>query len=569
MADESKLAAQLQKAVEDMTTTQKGMVAAITLTVLLVLVGFGLWASQESMGVLFSNLPPADANRIVEELKKGNTKYELSQDQRTVLVPEARVGDLRLKFAGDGLPKGEGIGFEKLENPSLTTTDFTQKIMYRRALESQLAKTIMSLQQVSEATVHITPTNDSPFVTEKEDAKASVLLKLKGARQLPDENAQAIVNLVAASVEGLKPEQVVIIDQFSRILSHTGLDPMAGATDSQKKSQREEEDHLVARVTQLLEPVVGMGRVRATARVELDFDKVHTNEEKFDPQSQIERETKVLEEHETKRDSGPTGVPGTASNVAPATGGGGAAGSSDVKDKKETDTHFELSKTVSSIEKAPGGVKRMSIAVIVDHASHWTKDAKGEPVETMVARTPEELQKLKDQVSSAVGFQAKRGDELTVENLPFASVTNPKEEQEQRRERWVSVGRETAPVLIYAILGLIVFFLIILPILRRISAALVKPIPLRVHVAGGGGSGGGGMDGGDGEGPAHVRKYTPLKSVAELEAEIEAELNAEGASSAPDAQRRTLIKKRIQESTMGDPETVASLVRSWMIEDGR
>ena len=569
MADDSNLAAQLQKAVEDMTTTQKGMVAAITLTVLLVLVGFGLWASQESMGVLFSNLPAADANRIVEELKKSNTKYELSQDQRTIQVPEARVGDLRLKFAGDGLPKGEGIGFEKLENPSLTTTDFTQKIMYRRALESQLAKTIMSLQQVSDAQVHITPTNDSPFVTEKEDAKASVLLKLKGARQLPEENAQAIVNLVAASVEGLKPEQVVIVDQFSRILSHTGMDAMAGATDAQKKSQREEEDHLVARVTELLEPVVGLGRVRATARVELDFDKVHTNEEKFDPQGQIERSTKVVEEHETKRD-GVTGIPGTPSNVAPANGGANTTTpGSDVKDKKDTETQFEISKSVSSVEKAPGSVKRMSIAVIVDHASHWGKDAKGEPVETMVPRTPEELKQIKDQVSSAVGFQAKRGDELTVENMPFASVTNPKEEQEERRERWVSVGRDMAPNLIYTILGLIVFFLVVLPLLKRISASLIKPAPLRVHVAGGG-SGGGAMElGADGEPVPHVRKYTPLKSVAELEAEIEAELNAEGASSAPDAQRRTLIKKRIQESTLGDPETVASLVRSWMIEDGR
>jgi len=564
MADDSNFAAQLQKAVEDMTATQKGMVAAITLTVLLVLVGFGLWASQENMGVLFSNLPAADANHIVEELKKTNVKYELSQDQRTITVPEAQVGGLRLKFAGDGLPKGEGIGFEKLENPSLTTTDFTQKIMYRRALESQLAKTIMSLQQVSDATVHITPTNDSPFVTEKEDAKASVLLKLKGARQLPDENAQAIVNLVAASVEGLKPEQVVIIDQFSRILSHTGMDAMAGATDAQKKSQREEEDHLVARVTQLLEPVVGLGRVRATARVDLDFDKVHTNEEKFDPQSQVERTTKVLEEHETKRD-GVTGVPGTPSNVAPANGGATAnAGATDTKDKKDTETQFELSKTVSSTEKAPGSVRRMSIAVIVDHASHWGKDAKGEPLETMVPRTPEELKQIKDQVSAAVGLQAKRGDEITVENMPFASVVNPKEEQEARRERWVSVGREMAPNLVYTILGLTVFFLVILPLLKRMSAALVKPAPLRVHVAGGN------MEiGENGEPVPHVRKFTPLKSMAEMEAEIEAELNAEGASSAPDAQRRTLIKKRIQESTLGDPETVASLVRSWMIEDGR
>ena len=559
MADDSNLSSQLQKALQGMSSAQKGVVAAIALAVLLTLIGFGLWASQESMGVLFSNLPPTDANRIVEELKKTNTKYELSQDQRTVSVPEAQVGGLRLKFAGDGLPRGEGIGFEKLENPSLTTTDFTQRIMYRRALESHLAKTIMSLQQVSEATVHITPSNDSPFVTEKEDAKASVLLKLKGSKQLPEENTQAIVNLVAASVEGLKPEQVVVIDQFSRILSRTGQDSMTGASDSQKKAQREEEDHLVRRVTELLEPVVGIGRVRATARVDLDFDKVHTNSEVFDPQGQVERETKISSETETKREGG-AGVPGTPSNLAPATGGTGG-GSVDTKEKKEANTHFEISKTLSSTDRAPGTVRRMSIAVIVDDAVRWEKDAKGDPLEKLLPRTPEELKKLKEQVSAAVGFQAKRGDELTVENLAFASLANPKEEMEEKRMKWVNLGREVAPAVLYAILGLIIFFLVVYPLLKRLSSALNRPAPLRVRVGEGGGEGG--------EHPSSPRKYTPLKSVAELEAEIEAELNAEGASSAPEAQRRQLIKKRIQESTLSDAETVASLVRSWMIEDGR
>jgi flagellar M-ring protein FliF len=561
MADESNLTSQFTKALDNMTGTQKGMVAAICLTALLVLIGFGIWANQENMGVLFSNLPPLDANRIVEELKKQNIKYELSQDQRTVSVPEARVGDLRLKFAGDGLPQGEGIGFDKLENPSLTTTDFTQKVMYRRALESNLAKTIMALQQVAGATVHITPMNDSPFATEKEEAKASVLLKLKGGKALPDENTQAIVNLVAASVEGLKPEQVVVIDQFSRILSRTGRDPSVGASDVQKKAQREEEEHLVRQVTELLEPVVGIGRVRATARVDLDFDKVKTNSEIFDPQGQVERSTKVTKEDEQKRD-GVAGVPGTPSNVAPINQGAPAQPGTDTKHKEETDTHFEISKTLKSVEQAPGNVRRLSLAVIVDDASHWDKDAKGEPVEKLAPRTAEELRKIKDQVASAIGFQPKRGDELTVENMAFAPTTNPREEKEARRQQLMNFGYQLAPMVGYAILGIAVFFFVILPMLKRLSSALNRPAPLRVRV----GAEGGGEGGGPGGAP---RKFTPAKSMAELESEIEAELNAEGASSAPEAQRRSLIKKRIQESTLSDAETVASLVRSWMIEDGR
>ena len=205
MAGENNLAEQLRKAFEAMTVTQRVSVGALSLTVILALAGLGFWASSERMDVLFSNLPAQDANRIVEDLRKQQVTYELSSDQRTVMVPASRVGELRLKFAGDGLPRGEAIGFEKLETPSLTSDEFGRKVMYRRALESTLAQTIKSLQQVSEATVHITPSNDSPFATEKEDAKASVLLKLKGSRMLPEENTQAIVNLVAASVEGLKP----------------------------------------------------------------------------------------------------------------------------------------------------------------------------------------------------------------------------------------------------------------------------------------------------------------------------------------------------------------------------
>jgi len=472
-------------------------------------------------------------------------------------VPQSRVGELRLKFAGDGLPKGEGIGFEKLESPSLTTTDFTQKVMYRRAMEAELARTLREglSSLISGATVHITTANDSPVVTEKEDAKASVLLRLKGTRILPEENTQAIVNLMAASVEGLKPENVVVIDQNSRILSRAGKDPMVGATDSQKKVQREVEEHLVQKVTELLEPVVGFGKVRATASVELDFDKVKINEERFDPQSQIERSIQQKEEKTTKRDAG-SGVPGTPSNVAPATGGGLGAGVLENTDKKDVTTNFEISKSISSTEKAPGTVKRMSLAVIVDHATLWEKDPKGEPLEKTQPRTAEELKKIREQVAAAVGIKPER-DVITVENLAFASTANPKEEAEAKSQQRWDLAYKALPFVGWTAAGAVVFFMILLPMLKKLSSAINRPAPLRVHGEGGEGS------------SASSRKVTPMKSMAEMEAEIEADLNAEGAAGAPEAQRRQLIKKRIQESATGDPETIASLVRSWMLEDGR
>jgi len=562
MAGETNLAEQLTSAFKGMSATQRVMVAAISMTVLLALAGLGIWAGQETKGVLAANISPQEASSIVAQLDKLQVPYELSSDQRTILVPESRVGALRLKFAGDGLLSGDKLGFEKLENAGLGTTDFSQKVIHRRAMEAELAKTIMSLQQVSEATVHITPPNDSPFLTDKEDAKASVLLKLRGSRILPDENTQAIVNLVAASVEGLKPDQVVIIDQYSRILSRTGRDPMVGASDAQKKVAREEEDHLVRRVTELLEPVVGIGKVRATAHVDLDFDKVKINSETFDPQGQVERSVGQKEEKVQKREGG-AGIPGTASNVAPATGGA-SANVTENSEKKETTTNYEISKTVRAIDQATGSVKRVTLAVIVDHIGTWDKDAKGEPVLKQTPRSADELKKIRDQVSSAVGIQPKRGDELTVENMAFATLqANPKEEAEAKKQFWVDLGRQFLPSVIWFIVGFVVFFMIILPMLKRMSAAINRPAPLRVASADGGEAGMAGSSGGS------TRKPTQVKSMTEIEAEIEAELNADAAFSAPEARRRELIKKRLQESSHEDPETMASLVRSWLLEEGR
>ncbi|WP_306590125.1 flagellar basal-body MS-ring/collar protein FliF [Geothrix sp. 21YS21S-4] len=559
MAGETNLAEQLTSAFKSMSATQRVMVAAISLTVLLALGGLGIWAGQESKGVLAANVSPQEASSIVSQLDKMQVPYELSSDQRTILVPESKIGSLRLKFAGDGLLSGDKLGFEKLENAGLGTTDFSQKVIHRRAMEAQLAKTIMSLQQVSEATVHITPSNDSPFLTDKEDAKASVLLKLRGARMLPDENTQAIVNLVAASVEGLKPEQVVIIDQFSRILSRTGRDPMVGASDAQKKVAREEEDHLVRRVTELLEPVVGIGKVRATAHVDLDFDKVKVNEERFDPQGQVERSVQQKDEKVTKRDAG-AGTPGTPSNVAPANAG---ATGNVVEDstKKETTTNYEITKTVSATERATGSIKRVTLAVIVDSIGTWEKDPKGDPILKQTPRSPDELKKIRDQVSAAVGIQPKRGDELTVENMAFASLqANPKEEAEAKRQFWMDLGLKALPYAAWGVVGFIVFFMILLPMLKRMSAAINRPTPLRVASADGEGGGGGGSS---------PRKPVQVKSVTEIEAEIEAELNADAAFSAPEARRRELIRKRLQGGSQEDPETMASLVRSWLLEEGR
>ena len=257
---------------------------------------------------------------------------------------------------------------------------------------------------------------------------------------------------------------------------------MVGASDSQKKVAREEEDHLVRRVTELLEPVVGIGKVRATAHVDLDFDKVKINEEKFDPQGQVERSIQQKTDVGQKRDAG-AGVPGAASNVAPATGGA-SANVTENTDKKESTTNFEISKTVRAIDQATGSLKRVTLAVIVDHVSSWEKDAKGEPVLKQTPRAAEELKKIRDQVSSAVGIQPKRGDELTVENMAFATLqVNPKEEADAKKQFWFDLGRQFLPSVIWTLAGFVIFFMFVLPMLRRLSSAINRPSPMRAWPA--------------------------------------------------------------------------------------
>ena len=239
MAGETNLAEQLTSAFRSMSSTQRVMVIAISMTVLLALAGLGIWAGQETKGVLASNISPTEASSIVAQLDKMQVPYELSGDQRSILVPESKVGALRLKFAGDGLLTGDKLGFEKLENAGLGTTDFSQKVIHRRAMEAQLAKTIMSLQQVTEATVHITPSNDSPFLTDKEDAKALLSEGVERLAELQEKlyaNNKWSVLLVFQAMDAAGKDSVI-----KHVMS--GINPQGVQVHSFKAPSEEELDH--------------------------------------------------------------------------------------------------------------------------------------------------------------------------------------------------------------------------------------------------------------------------------------------------------------------------------------
>jgi flagellar M-ring protein FliF len=542
---------QIKRVFQGLTTIQKSMVAAITAVLFVAFLGLIIFANQERMAVLHSDLNTVDANAMVEHLKKNRIRHELSSDNRTIYVPEKQVSRLRLMIAGEGILSGEKLGFEKLESPGLTTTDFSMRTSYRLAQQNALEKTLREglPHLIKNAKVTITPAKESVFVADKEESKAAVLLTLISNRVPPEENTVTIMNLVASAVEGLKPENVVISDQYARQLNKR--DTQAKVTDNQRRMQRDEEDYLVEKVREQLEPAVGIGKVMASARVELDFDKVKITEDLYDPQGQVERAVQTHDEKSTRREP-PLGIPGTPTNVAPADAQADGGNIWETKDIKDSITNYEISNTYRVTEKSPGSIKRVTISVLLDEKTVWEKDAKGNFEKKPVPWGTEDLEKFRKLVVGATGIDNARGDIVTVDSLSFAPTANPQEEVDARRQYWLDLARVLSPfaIILIGFIGWLVYKFITRP--KEIPAeetALIQVEEL------------------EDEGDIMEEKPQAPKTLAELKAEIEAEINAENAENAPEQQRREIIKERIIEIVASDPETAASLVRTWLIDE--
>jgi len=317
--------------------------------------------------------------------------------------------------------------------------------------------------------------------------------------------------------------------------------------------QREEEDYLVEKVREQLEPAVGVGKVMASARVELDFDKVQIKEETFNPQEQVERSVQTEEEKSTKRQP-PLGIPGTPTNVAPADAEAFGANIFETLDRKKSTTNFEISNTLRAVEKSPGSIKRVSISVLLDEKTTWERDARGNYEHKPLPWTPAELEKFRNLVVGAVGIDNARGDMVTVDSISFAPTTDPREEDAARRQYWIDMAKILAPfvIILLAFLG---WFIYKLATRKKEVPAEEGPMLLQVE------------DEVVAEGEEMPETPAPPKTLAELKAEIEQEIYAETASQAPEAQRREVIKQRVAEIIAVDPENAASLVRSWLVDD--
>ncbi len=380
------------------------------------------WANRVQYRPLYTNLGPEDASAIVSYLKAQKIPYKLEDSGTTVLVSQGKLYETRLALASKGLPQGGGVGFEIFDRSKLGETEFVQKINYLRALQGELSRTIDQLSEVSRSRVHISLPEKSLFVEQQKPAKASVVLKLKPGQHLTPNEIQGIAHLVSSAVEGLSPENVTVIDQNGRILSSRSEETgTAALTSDDQAIQEMVEKRLEKKIQTILERVVGPGKVVARVAAKLDLTSARQTEEKFDPNAV------VRSEQHTEEKSTPTtaakGVPGVASNVPGQAINTQTPTAKGNQYKKTSDTiNYEISKVVTKKVLPPGEIKSLSVAVLLDGTYKMVKGKNGKMVKTYMPRSDEEMKKLENLVKNAIGFNADRGDKISVVNIPFETM---------------------------------------------------------------------------------------------------------------------------------------------------
>lgn len=407
---------QLRQFWENLTLRQR-----ITLGVVLVAVFGGIFAftkynKEKDFRPLFTQLAPEDAAALTARLREKTVEYRVSDDSTTILVPSARLAELRLDLAGEGLPRSGRMGFEIFDKTNFGLTEFAEKINYQRALEGELERTIASLREVERARVHLTLAKKSVFEAERRPAKASVVINLRAGAKLSPASVQSVTFLLSSAVEELSPEHISVLDQFGNLLSrprkHLGADEEVPELLLEYRQKLEKD--LLAKVHLTLAPLLGEDGYRAGLTADVDMTSGESSEETFDPDKAV-----VLSEQKTEDISGLNpagGVPGTASNL-PRPVSRPVSGSSGSQRTTES-TSYAASRTIRRMKLPQGSLKRLSISVLLDQPVRW-EGVGPQAKRVFEVPSPEKIQTIKGVLSAAVGLVPERGDQIIIDSLPF------------------------------------------------------------------------------------------------------------------------------------------------------
>ncbi len=436
------------------------------------LVFFATKLSTPSMTTLYGELAQSDASGIVQELESRNIPFKIEQNGSKILVPEDRVLQLRLELAQQGLPSGGSVGYELFDDAdTLGSTNFMQNVNLVRALEGELARTIGSINSVKSARVHLVMPRRELFSREKQQPSASVVMQMRGPVRLSAEQVAAVQHLVASAVPQLTPQRISLIDNKGSLLSSGfhSADPVSGIAAKADERRRAIEGELSHTIEEMLEKTVGFGRVRAEVSLAMNFDRVSTQSEEYNPDGQVVRSTNAIEETGSSRDSEGEPPITVGTNLPDANlGTGDTASRQENQSRVEETTNFEISKTVTNHIREGGQIERLSIAVLIDE--NQTVNADGDKISEK--RSEEEMRLLTTLIQGAVGFNEDRGDSLELIQMKFAAFEAPEEEL----QLFFGMGKNdilrVVEVLVLSIVAILVILLVVRPLLSRAFEAL-------------------------------------------------------------------------------------------------
>ena len=522
------------------------------------LIGFFIFItarlSAPSLELLYRELDAADASRIVQQLETANIPFEIKQNGSAIHVPSDQVARLRLKMANQGLPTGGSVGYEIFDNAeSLGTTNFVQNVNLVRALEGELARTIRSLANVKTARVHLVLPKRELFSREKPQPSTSITLKMAGAQRLDKEQISAIQHLVAAAVPGLNPRRISIIDNRGSLLAAGFEDSDNDQVQARKGDDRRRqfEAKMGLMLENLLTKNVGMGKVRAEVSAEMDFDRITTNEELFDPDGQVVRSTHSVEEGTTSSEAGPEPV--SVGQNLPDPNATTAQGPSASNSQSRTDetVNYEITKKIVSHVRDIGVVRRLSVAVLVDGIRTLNADTGNLDY---TKRSEGDMKLLTQLVHTAIGYDPNRGDTVDVINLEFVDQ-DP--EAEPKLELFFGMDKNDmlrlAEILVLSIVAILVILLVVRPVITRAFESLPQAADALSHAAMLSGESGAPALTGPGGVPVPTEDDDEFEELIDID-RVEGRVKASAV-------------KKIEEIVDKHPAEALSIVRSWIYQE--
>ncbi|HUB02762.1 MAG TPA: flagellar basal-body MS-ring/collar protein FliF [Terriglobales bacterium] len=518
---------QIQEFLRGLSLRQKLLLTGGAAVVALTLWGFVVLFGQGKNVTLYSGLRPADAQSIAGRLAAKNIPYEISPDGGSVLVPQEKVDAARLETAAQGLPRNARLGFELFDTPNWAGSDFSEKVNYQRALEGELERTLQTLNEVEAVRVHLVLPRESLFTEQEHESKAAVIVKTRGGT-LSKEAQQAIPELVASAVDGLRPENVTVVDADTAT-------PFLARRGPGGRASFDSDEELAAAAVHAIEPVVGADHVRASVHVDYDLSTSENTSETFDPKSTAP----ISQQHSEELAGGanPAGVPGTASNIP------GAAAPSptitatlDNQSSKSDTATYAVSKNIRRVSEPAGRVRRITAAVLIDDATETAPGKDGKLNVNRRKRTAEEMTAIEKLARAAIGVDDQRGDLLALENLSFqaAPIETPSAPGKFERYRlllvpWTGVLRYLGITFVF----LLVYALVLRPVKKQALTAF-RQIPQQLA-------------------QASAAAVAPAAGI-------------ELPSGSEESKRALALKKELTDKIKSEPAAASRLVQTWIRE---